>query len=136
MGADPNVVEDREIWKQRDVLEGAPDADFGDPVRPPPQDALAFQQNVARARLVEPAQAVEERGLAGAVRSDQAQDLALMHVERYAIQRNDAAEHDTDVANRKQRRFSLRQPGLRHLAPHRSFIAPERPRQSVARSQR
>ena len=62
----------------------------------------AFHQNVAGARLVEPAQAIEERGLAGAVRPDQAEDLALMHVEGHAVQRDDAAEHDADVANRKQ----------------------------------
>jgi hypothetical protein len=83
MGADQNVVEHRKIGEQRDVLEGTADADFGDPVRRPPQDALAVHQD-----------------LAGAVRSDQAKDLALMHVERDAVQRNDAAEHDADVANR------------------------------------
>ena len=104
MGADPDVVEHRKIGEQSDVLEGAADADFGDPVRRPRQDALALHQDVAGARLVEPAQAVEERGLAGAVRPDQAEDLALFHVERYAVQRNDAAEHDADVANREQRR--------------------------------
>ena len=54
MGADPDVVEHREIGEQRDVLEGAADADFGDPVRRPLQDALALHQDVAGARLVEP----------------------------------------------------------------------------------
>ena len=54
------------------------------------------------ARLVEPGEAVEQRGLAGAVRPDQAEDLALVHVERDAVQRDDAAEHDADVANREQ----------------------------------
>ena len=39
MGADANVVEHREIGKQRDVLEGAADADLGDPVRRARQDA-------------------------------------------------------------------------------------------------
>jgi len=47
MGADADIVEHRKIGKQRDVLEGAADADFGDPVRRPRQDALAFQQDVA-----------------------------------------------------------------------------------------
>ncbi|OIQ70080.1 hypothetical protein GALL_483130 [mine drainage metagenome] len=131
MGADPNIVEHGKIWKQGDVLEGAADADFRDPVRWPPQDTLALQLNIARARLVESAQAVEERGLAGAVGSDQTKDLTLTHVERYAVQRNDAPEHDADVANRKQRRCSRRRWGLRHLAPHRSIIGPERPRQHV-----
>ena len=127
MGADPDVVEHRKIGKQSDVLEGAADADFGDPVRRPLQDAHAFHQDVAGARLVEPAEAVEERGLAGAVRPDQAEDLALMHVERHAVQRDDAAEHDADVANRKQGMGSLRKLCLRHLVRPKSAMGPERP---------
>ncbi len=115
MGADADIVHDRQIGKQRHVLEGAADADLGDPVRRPLQDALAFHQDVAGARLVEPGQAVEQRGLAGAVRSDQPQDLSLVHVEGYAVQRDDAAEHDADVANRQQGRISLRELCLRHL---------------------
>src|ERR1700732_2808758 len=59
MGAEPNVVADRKIEKQRDVLEGAADADFGDPVRRALQDTQAFHQDVARARLVEPAETIE-----------------------------------------------------------------------------
>ena len=108
MGANPNIVEHSKVGKKRDVLKSTADADFGDPVRRPMQDALAFHQDIARARLVKPAQAVEEGGLAGAVRSDQPKDLALMHVEGHPVQRNDAAEHDADIANRKQRRIFLR----------------------------
>ena len=115
MGADADVVHHREVRKQRDVLEGAADADLGDPVRRPRQDARAFHQDVAGRRLIEPGEAVEERGLAGAVRSDQAEDWPLMHVEGHAIERNDAAEHDADVANREQGRLSLRELCLRHL---------------------
>ena len=127
MGADPDVVEHRKVGKQRDVLEGAADADFGDPVRRARQDALAFHQNVARARLIEPAEAIEQRRLAGAVRPDQAEDLALVHVERHAVQRDDAAEHDADVANREQGVLSLRELCLHHRAPPRCSFGPERP---------
>ena len=66
-------------------------------------------------RLIEPGEAIEQRRLAGAVRSDQAEDLALVHVEGHAIQRDDAAEHDADVANREQGSISLRELCLRHL---------------------
>jgi hypothetical protein len=38
-----------------------------------------------------------------------------VHVEGYAIQRDDAAEHDADVANREQGSISLRELCLRHL---------------------
>src|SRR6266567_8648005 len=81
MGADADVVHYRKIGKQRDVLEGAANADLGDAVRWSLEDADAFHQDVAGARLVEPGEAVEQCGLAGAVRSDQAEDLALMHIE-------------------------------------------------------
>jgi hypothetical protein len=101
-GADADVVKHRQIGKQCDVLEGTADADLGDPVWRPRQDALALHQDVAGTRLVEPAQAIEQRRLAGAVRPDQPEDLPLVHVEGYAIQRDDIAEHDADVANRKQ----------------------------------
>ena len=67
------------------------------------------------ARLIESGEAVEQRRLAGAVRSDQAEDCALVHVEGYAIQRDDAAEHDADVANREQGSIALRELCLRHL---------------------
>jgi hypothetical protein len=119
VGADPDVVEHREVGKQGDVLEGAANADLGDPVRRPVQDAAALHQDVAAGRLVEPRQAVEQRGLAGAVGPDQPEDLALVHVERHAIQRDDAAEHDADVANREQGILPLRELCLRH------FTAPE-----------
>ena len=115
MGADANVVEHRKIGKQRDVLEGAADADFGDPVRRARQDARAFHQDIAGARLIESGETVEQRRLAGAVRSDQAEDCALVHVKGHAIQRDDAAEHDADVANREQGSISLRELCLRHL---------------------
>src|SRR6185436_7298862 len=118
VGADPDIVEHRQVLEQRDILEGATDPDFGNPVRLAIEYAVALQEDVAGAGLIEPAQAVEQRGLAGAVGSDQAEDLALMHLERNAVERNDAAEHDADVANRKQRRLFPPRLGLRHYAPH------------------
>ena len=72
-------------------------------MRRPLQDRLAFQQNVAFARLIESAQAIEQRRLAGAIRSDQPENLPALHVEGDAVQRDDAAEHDADVVHRKQR---------------------------------
>jgi hypothetical protein len=116
MGADPDVVEHRQVGKKCDVLKGAADADFGNLVRRAFEDAHAFHQDVAGARLVEPGEAVEERGLAGAVGPDQAENLAVVHVKGHAVQCDDAAEHDADVANRKQGILSLRELCLRHIA--------------------
>jgi hypothetical protein len=102
VGADADIVRHRHIRKQRHVLERAADADVADLVRRLGENALTFDQDVAFAGLIEPAETVEERRLARAVRTDQTQDLALAHVEGDAVQRDDAAEHDADVANGEQ----------------------------------
>jgi len=79
-------------------------------------------QDIAGAWLVEPRETIEQGGLAGAIRPDQAENLALMHVEGDAIERDDAAEHDADVADRKQGVLSLRELCLRHLVPPKSLV--------------
>ncbi len=107
MSADADVVTHGEARKQRDVLKRAADAGFGDLRRLAVQNALALQQDISLARLIEPAQTVEERRFTGAVRTDQAQNSALLHVERHAVQRNDAAEHDGHIAKRQQRMLPL-----------------------------
>ncbi|MHC2783736.1 hypothetical protein ACVMBZ_002950 [Bradyrhizobium liaoningense] len=121
MRADADVVHHRQVREQRHVLEGSADADLGDPVRRPRQDADAVHQDVAGRRLIQPRKAIEERGLAGAVGADQAEDLALVHVEGHAVERDDAAEHDADVANREQGRCPPRELCLRHLVSLTSF---------------
>jgi len=68
------------------------------------------------------------------VRTDQAEDLALMHVEGDAIQRNDAAEHDADAADREQGILSLRELCLRHVVSPGSVIGLERPGDTSRRS--
>jgi hypothetical protein len=48
-----------------------------------------------------------------------------MHVERNAIQGDDTAEHDADVANRKQGAVSLRELCLHHFVPPKTLVGPE-----------
>src|SRR6185295_3289581 len=76
MRTNPDVVGDRHARKQRHVLEGTTDADVADLVRRTRQNAGALHQDVALARLIEPAQTIEEGGLAGAVGADQSEDLS------------------------------------------------------------
>jgi hypothetical protein len=104
VAADLDIVEHRHAVEQRHVLEGATDADLRDAVARAPQDRLAFEQDVTAVWRVEPAEAVEERRLAGAVGTDQAGDLAGKNVERHAIESHDAAEADRDIAHAEQRR--------------------------------
>jgi hypothetical protein len=136
VSADADVVAHGEAREQRNVLERAADADLCNLLRLILEDAGPLHQDLALARLIEPAQAVEQRRLARAVRSDQAQDLALLHIERHAIQRNDATEHDAHVANGEQGSLppapvpaSCRCSGSR-AAPE-PCMAPRQPRLSV-----
>ncbi len=102
VAADADIVHHGEIGEQRHILEGAADADLGDLVRRARQDAGAFHQDVAGRRLIETGQAVEQRGLAGAVRADQPRICPLCMSKVDAVQGDDAAEHDADVANGEQ----------------------------------
>ena len=80
-------------------------------VRPMPMSAMrcggrsrmvrALEQDVARGRRVEAAQAVEQRGLAGAVRPDQAEQMPSGDVERHVVERDDAAETHADIRARR-----------------------------------
>ena len=103
MGADPHVVEHRHPREQGEVLERAADADLDDPVRGLVEDAASLEQNIAAPGRVEPAEAIEQRGLAGAVGPDQAEHLPRRKLERHAVERDDAAEADADVLDFQQR---------------------------------
>ena len=86
--AQEQVEIDRELRDQREVL-----VDGLDPVRAGvldgvEADALAADQHIAAVLLVEPAQDLDERALAGSVVADEAEHLALAQDEV------DAAEHD------------------------------------------
>ena len=124
--ADPHVVEHRLARKQRQVLEGAGDADLGDAMRRPAEQRAAFEPDVAAGRRVEPAQAVEEGRLAGAVGSDQPEDLALVEVERDAVERDDAAKAHHDLADFEQLGAG-RVAGHRHKAGRREASPDKKP---------
>ena len=134
VGADANVVEHRQIGKQRDVLEGAADADLGDPVRRARQDALPFDQDVAGTRLIEPGRQLNSVVLPAPFGPIRPRIAPLLHAKGHAIQRNEAAEHDADVANREQGSISLRELCLRHLVPPTLIMERERPRENFRRS--
>src|SRR5262249_13674694 len=119
--------------EQRQVLEGARDSDLSDHVRGLVEDAHAVEQDVALGRVVDAAEAIEERGLAGAVRADQAQELALGEIEGDAVERDDAAKAHADIFDGKQRRATalrggsidaraIRYPRVHALDPIRSGL--------------
>ena len=72
-------------------LEGAGHAQMGHPVGRETVDALAVEQDVART-VEEAGDEVEDGGLAGAVRSGHAEDLALLHLEGEVVDGGEFAE--------------------------------------------
>ncbi len=76
--ADHHVLQRRQVLEQADVLERARDAALGDLVRLQPVERLAVEGEVPAVGAVDAGEHVEQRGLAGAVRPDQAVDLAAV----------------------------------------------------------
>ena len=68
------------------------------------RDVDALEGDAARARPVGAGDAVQQAGLAGAVRADDGHQLALLDGERYIIERLDAAERQRDMCNVENRR--------------------------------
>jgi len=99
-----DVVEDRHVVEQGDVLERPADPDLGNGVPRLVEDGPPLELNIAAVGRVETAQAVEQGRLAGAVGTDQAGDLARKDVEGYAIEGDDTAEPDGHVAHAEKRR--------------------------------
>src|SRR5436309_10150572 len=103
MDPDHDVLQHRHARKEREVLEGAADGARRHAMGGGAHDGLALEEQVALIGRVEPAHAVEQRGLAGAVGTDEADDLPVGHVEGDAVQRHDASESHGDVTNGEER---------------------------------
>ena len=96
------VLEHGLVLEELGVLEGAGDTALGHPVHRQPRDVLPGEGHGARVDIVETADEVEDGGLAGAVRADDAEDLALLHVEGQVPHGVDAAETDRQVTGFEQ----------------------------------
>src|SRR5262249_45588970 len=72
-------------------------------VGPKPHDAAATVDDVAGGGPQIAGDGVERGGLAGAVRADQREHLALAHLERHVADRDEAAETDRQAADAEHR---------------------------------
>jgi hypothetical protein len=111
--AELDVVAHAHRAKEREVLKGAADAERRDAVRRRLEERPALERDPPVAERVEARQAIEERRLAGAVRADEADDVAARDRERHPVEGDDAAETDRHVLDLEQRWFD-------GLAPARS----------------
>ena len=110
--AQQHVVEHAHRVEQRQVLEGAADAQRGDAVSRQRTEVQSVEAHAPGVRFVQARHAVEQRRLPGAVRTDQAAHRAALHGEGDAVECDDAAEAHADALDGEQRFF----PAGRHRA--------------------
>src|SRR6267142_1679414 len=87
-----HVVHRAHVLEQADVLKRTGDAQLRGAVGLGTRDVAAFEDDLASCGHVHAGDAVEQGGLAGAVRSDQGKDLALRDVKAHLVDSGKAAE--------------------------------------------
>jgi hypothetical protein len=95
-GPGHDVLEHRHVREQPHALQGARDAEPGQLVRLEAGEGLAAPAERALVGGDEAADDVEQGGLAGAVRADDAEHLVRLDAQRDGVQRRQAAEADRD----------------------------------------
>ena len=81
MLGDQDVVEDRQIREETDVLEGPGDAELRNGIRRDAAEVAVVELHGTGGRGVDAGDAVERRRLTGTVRADQGDDLAAVDLE-------------------------------------------------------
>ena len=101
-GADHDVLQHRHAFKGLRHLERAGKPEPRALLRREVGDVVPLEQHAARGGLEIAGQAIEEGGFAGAVRADQAENIALLQRDGRIVHRLEAAERLCDVARLKE----------------------------------
>src|SRR4051812_32379196 len=99
-----DVVHHGHLWKRLNDLKRAGQPSPSNLVWLRARDVLAFEVDAACRGRVDASDEIDERGLARAIRADQADNLALLDREADAIDGIQAAESPRHVVERQQRR--------------------------------
>ena len=102
VGSRHHVLAHRHVQEQPERLEGARDPETGDLMRQQADEVPFAEHDLARVRLVDPGDQVEQRRLPCAVRADHADDLALLDVQIELGHDLEAAERERDAAELEQ----------------------------------
>jgi len=94
---DHDVLENRHVCEQPDVLERSGNAPLRHLVRVKSNQGLAFEDDVTRRRRDHSTDHVEECRLAGTIRADHTDDLTLIDVEVQVFQRVESAKSDAQL---------------------------------------
>ena len=124
--ADQHVVEHREVGEHAPMLEGARQAARGELLRGQARDVLPLEQHLPFVGPVQAGHEVEERGLAGPVGPDHAEQFALAHVQVDRVHGREAAEAAHQAADLKQRRHRPFPAARGRPAPSSSRASPRR----------
>src|SRR5512132_174761 len=103
VGTDEDVLCDRHRREENDVLEGAGDPAADDSVRPGLEQIAAVEVHSTGIGRVEAGDDVEERRLAGAVRTDEPGDRSFVQRKRDVVEGDDASEPAGHVLNCQER---------------------------------
>src|SRR5436190_11589194 len=93
---DLDILAHREAAERVTVLERPRESQSPAPICRPSRHVAILEQHAAVRRTIEAAEDVDERRLAGPVRPDQADDLALPQLERDVAERLDTRERTRD----------------------------------------
>ncbi len=118
LGSDEHVLEDGEPCERLRQLERPDHAPAGDPERRDPDEGPAVEVPRPVLGSVEPGEQVEQRRLAGAVRSDERRDRAPLDLEVLDVDGLEAAEGAVEVVDDEDR-VGLGGAGSRGDACHR-----------------
>ncbi len=87
-----NIVEHRQLFKKSDILKGSGDAQRGILIGSQAGDISVVKVDTATGGSEDTGKQVKHRGLAGPVRSDQADQFTPMNFDAVICQGGDAAE--------------------------------------------
>ena len=120
MRAERDILDDAHVGREMHMLERAADAEPRHVLRPLANERLAAERDRAARQRNDAGQKIECRAFPGAVRADEAQNLAGSDLKTDVVHRNQSAEGLPRGAHLQQGRsrggsFSLRQRHLRRL---------------------
>src|SRR6516162_7787897 len=101
-GADRDIFENGHPRERAHDLKGAADALPADLIRPQPDEAFAGKADIATLGRQKAVDGIEECGLAGAVRADDAVEPTLGYAEVDTIEGPQPAKRDADIAQHEQ----------------------------------
>jgi hypothetical protein len=97
MSACENVIDNRELPEQGNILERPGKSAPGKLVRFQAEDILTIKHDRAGLWPVEPTDTVKHGGFAGAIGTDKGENLTLQDIERHVMQCSNTTEGKVDI---------------------------------------